>query len=102
MCPSRRWTGRVRRPNPPEWNIRARSGPQIETFGARKRLCKRVGQWQEVAVATKLDLYHWQRDLARRPREATRLVVLLKDFSPAERGRLRFTRWLVATGRLAG
>ena len=53
-------------------------------------------------VATKVDLYHWQRELARRPRDATRLVVLLKDFSPIERGRLRFTRWLVATGRLAG
>ena len=33
-------------------------------------------------MATKLDLYHWQRELARRPRDATRLVVLLKDFSP--------------------
>jgi len=53
-------------------------------------------------VTTKVDAYSWQRELARRPREATRLVVLLKDFSPAERGRLRFTRWLVATGRLAG
>ncbi|HLH24631.1 MAG TPA: hypothetical protein VK066_19090 [Chloroflexota bacterium] len=53
-------------------------------------------------MTTKVDAYSWQRELARRPREATRLVVLLKDFSPAERGRLRFTRWLVATGRLAG
>ena len=53
-------------------------------------------------MATKADLYHWQRELARRPRDATRLVVLLKDFSPVERGRLRFMRWLVATGRLAG
>jgi hypothetical protein len=68
----------------------------------RKRLCKRGAQRQEIAVATKVDLYHWQRELARRPRDATRLVVLLKDFSPTERGRLRFTRWLVATGRLAG
>ena len=53
-------------------------------------------------MATKVDQYVWQRELARRPRDATRLVVLLKDFSPTERGRLRFTRWLVATGRLAG
>ena len=53
-------------------------------------------------MAAKLDLEHWQRDMARRPRDATRLVVLLKIFTPDERARLRFTRWLVATGRLAG
>ena len=53
-------------------------------------------------MATKLNLEHWQREMARRPRDATRLVVLLKIFTPHERARLRFTRWLVATGRLAG
>jgi hypothetical protein len=53
-------------------------------------------------VATKVDWYRWQRELARRPRDATRLVVLLKGFTPVERARLRFTRWLVASGRLAG
>ena len=53
-------------------------------------------------MALKLDLDHWQREMARRPRDATRLVVLLKIFAPDERARLRFTRWLVATGRLAG
>jgi hypothetical protein len=53
-------------------------------------------------VATNVDLSEHQRELARRPREASRLVVLLKSFTPIERARLRFTRWLVATGRLAG
>ncbi len=53
-------------------------------------------------MARGVDLYHWQRELARRPRDVSRLVVLLKIFSPVERARLRFTRWLVATGRLAG
>ena len=53
-------------------------------------------------MASKVDQYHWQRELARRPRDVSRLVVLLKVFTPVERGRLRFTRWLVATGRLAG
>ena len=57
---------------------------------------------RRLGVATKLDLEHWQRDMARRPRDATRLVVLLKIFTPDERARLRFTRWLVATGRLTG
>jgi hypothetical protein len=53
-------------------------------------------------VAGQADLYQWQRELARRPRDVSRLVVLLKLFTPVERARLRFTRWLVATGRLAG
>ena len=53
-------------------------------------------------MASKVDLYHWQRELARRPRDVSRLVVLLKIFTPVERARLRFTRWLVVTGRLAG
>ncbi len=53
-------------------------------------------------VAWEADRYQWQRELARRPRDVSRLVVLLKLFTPAERARLRFARWLVATGRLAG
>jgi hypothetical protein len=53
-------------------------------------------------VARKVDLYHWQRELARRPRDVSRLMALLKSFTPVERARLRFARWLVATGRLAG
>ena len=53
-------------------------------------------------MAGQVDRPQWQRELARRPRDASRLVVLLKLFTPAERARLRFARWLVATGRLAG
>ncbi|HWP28127.1 MAG TPA: hypothetical protein VFB73_07915 [Chloroflexota bacterium] len=53
-------------------------------------------------MARKGDAYRWQRELARRPREVARLVALLKPFTPVERARLRFMRWLVATGRLAG
>ena len=54
------------------------------------------------AVASKANQYQWQRELARRPRDVSRLVLLLKSFTPVERARLRFARWLVATGRLAG
>ena len=53
-------------------------------------------------MAGQTDREQWQRDLARRPREVSRLAVLLKLFTPAQRAGLRFTRWLVATGRLAG
>jgi hypothetical protein len=53
-------------------------------------------------VARKLDQYLWQRELAKRPRDVSRLVVILKLFTPVQRARLRFTRWMVATGRLAG
>jgi hypothetical protein len=53
-------------------------------------------------VASKANQYQWQRELARRPRDVSRLVLLLKSFTPVERARLRFARWLVATGRLAG
>lgn len=53
-------------------------------------------------MATQTDHTRWQQELARRPRDAARLAALLRVFTPRQRARLRFARWLVATGRLAG